>query len=180
MSWSPLPQIPMPPNGFPTVVFSRTGPAATGPSSSRGQPAPNEPPSRPARDRRSNSARWGLPDQHRWAAWRTSQPRGTCPARSQLPCLRRSQPGRLSHLNISNPAPSATTSRGAAELVLTAHILDGLSVDASACPTLANANVKFDVTKLGLMGHSMGATISPLSSAFEPRFGRDHHEWMRR
>ncbi len=36
---------------------------------------------------------------------------------------------------------------------------------------LANANVKFDVTKLALMGHSMGATISPLTAAFEPRFG---------
>jgi hypothetical protein len=31
--------------------------------------------------------------------------------------------------------------------------------------------VKFDVTKLALQGHSMGATISPLSAAFEPRFG---------
>jgi hypothetical protein len=31
--------------------------------------------------------------------------------------------------------------------------------------------VKFDTTKLALMGHSMGSTISPLSAAFEPRFG---------
>src|SRR5207249_6276706 len=29
----------------------------------------------------------------------------------------------------------------------------------------------FDVNKLALMGHSMGATIAPLSAAFEPRFG---------
>ncbi len=59
----------------------------------------------------------------------------------------------------------------AVELALEAHIVDGLTVDATACPGSAEPNAKFDTTKLALMGHSMGATISPLTIAVEPRFG---------
>jgi hypothetical protein len=59
----------------------------------------------------------------------------------------------------------------AVENVLIAHILDGLTVDASACPGAGGATTKFDTTKLALFGHSMGATIAPLTLANEPRFG---------
>lgn len=169
-----VPQIPMPPNGFPTVVFSRTGAGGNRPLVDRGvQPAPNEPAITPGTGPALEFARVGF------AGISIDGPLGglrnpVAPAQPDPNCPACGDPSQEDFLifNISNPGAIRDNIReSAAELVLTAHILDGLSVDASACPTLANANVKFDVTKLGLMGHSMGATISPLSSAFEPRFG---------
>jgi hypothetical protein len=157
-----IPQLPMPTNGFPTVVFSRTGAGGNRPLVDRGvQPGTGEPPITPGTGPALEFARVGF------AGISIDGPLGG---------LRNptGDPNQEDFLifNIANPGAIRDNIReSAAELVLTAHILDGLTVDASACPTIANANVIFDTTKLALMGHSMGATISPLSSAFEPRFG---------
>lgn len=59
--------------------------------------------------------------------------------------------------------------QSALELVVLAHILEGLSLDASACPSVG-AKASFDVKKLALMGHSTGAWIAPLALANEPRY----------
>jgi len=157
-----LPRQPMPANGFPTVVFSRTGAGGDRPLVDRGvQPATGQPAITPGTGPALEFARAGF------AGISIDGPLGG---------LRNptGDPNQEDFLifNISNPAAIRDNIRESAmELALTAHILDDLTVDASACPTLANASVKFDVTKLALMGHSMGATISPLTAAFEPRFG---------
>jgi hypothetical protein len=152
-----LPRAPMPANGFPTVVFSRTGAGGARPLVDRGVQPPGTPGTGPAQE----LARAGF------AAISIDGP---------LEGLRNptGDPNQEDFLifNIGNPGAIRDNIRqSAVELVLGAHILDTLTVDASACPTLANASAKFDVTKLALMGHSMGATIAPLSAAFEPRFG---------
>ena len=59
--------------------------------------------------------------------------------------------------------------QSALELVLVAHALDALELDASACRG-ASARVRLDASHLALIGHSMGATIAPLAAAAEPRF----------
>jgi len=157
-----LPRQPMPGNGFPTVVFSRTGAGGDRPLVDRGvQPGTGEPATTPGTGPALEFARAGF------AGISIDGPLGG---------LRNptGDPGQEDFLifNISNPGAIRDNIRQSAmELALTAHILDTLQVDASACPTLANASVKFDVNKLALMGHSMGATISPLAAAFEPRFG---------
>lgn len=64
--------------------------------------------------------------------------------------------------------------QSALEILLLAHVLESVSFDATACPGArtagGGATVTFDLSKLALMGHSMGATIAPLVLAHEPRF----------
>ncbi len=64
--------------------------------------------------------------------------------------------------------------QSALEIVLLAHVLEALSFDATGCPgartAAGSAKVSFDVNKMALMGHSMGATIGPLVLAHEPKF----------
>lgn len=64
--------------------------------------------------------------------------------------------------------------QAALELVLLGHMLPAMTLDATACPGARTAAggtaVTFDVKKLALMGHSMGATIAPLVLAHEPKF----------
>ena len=64
--------------------------------------------------------------------------------------------------------------QSALELMLQAHILPTISFDVSDCPGAKNRlgvpQASFDVTHLGIMGHSMGATILPLAAALEPAF----------
>ncbi len=157
-----LPRAPMPASGFPTVVFSRTGAGGDRPLVDRGvQPGTGLPPTTPGTGPALEFARAGF------AGISIDGPLGG---------LRNptGDPNQEDFLifNIGNPGAIRDNIRQSAlELVLAAHVLDALTVDATACPGLANASAKFDVTKLALMGHSMGATISPLSAAFEPRFG---------
>jgi len=76
--------------------------------------------------------------------------------------------------NFTNPLAMRDNIRQSAlELALMADIIDSLSVDVSACPgTVAPADTaRFDIGRLAIMGHSMGATIAPLTLAVEPRFG---------
>ncbi len=79
--------------------------------------------------------------------------------------------------NVLNPVAMRDNVRQSAlELALAAHVLEGVTVDASDCPRSASAPppastmVRFDAERLALMGHSMGATIAPLAMAAEPRF----------
>ncbi len=157
-----LPRLAMPTNGFPTVVFSRTGAGGDRPLVDRGvQPGTGQPPTTPGTGPALEFARVGF------AGISIDGPLGGLRNPTHDP----NQEDFLI-FNIGNPGAIRDNIReSAAELVLAAHILDSLTIDASACPTLATATAKFDTSKLALMGHSMGATISPLSSAFEPRFG---------
>jgi len=155
-----VPRAPMPASGFPTVVFSRTGAGGDRPLVDRG-----------VQDANGNAAKGTGPAQELARAGFAAISIDGPLEGVRNPTHDPSQEDFLI-FNIANPyAIRDNIRQSAAELVLTAHILDGLTVDASTCPTVANASVKFDVTKLALQGHSMGATISPLSAAFEPRFG---------
>jgi hypothetical protein len=57
----------------------------------------------------------------------------------------------------------------AAEYGLFAHVLAGLTLDVSDCPGTTSP-ARFDATRMALMGHSMGSTISPLVLAAEPMY----------
>ena len=73
--------------------------------------------------------------------------------------------------NVGNPAALRDNVRQSAlEVALWPDVLDALAFDVSDCPG-AGAEARFDVGKLALMGHSMGATIAPLAMALEPRYG---------
>ncbi len=63
----------------------------------------------------------------------------------------------------------------AAELALMPAILEGLTLDVADCPGASSASggtkVGFDLSHLAIMGHSMGASIAPLTFAAQPRYG---------
>ncbi|MBW2464982.1 MAG: hypothetical protein JRH11_25255, partial [Deltaproteobacteria bacterium] len=70
--------------------------------------------------------------------------------------------------NVNNPiAMRDNVRQSALELVVAAHMMNGLTVDASDCPGVDGA-VTFQAR--ALMGHSMGATIAPLAFDIEPLF----------
>ncbi|HEX7602452.1 MAG TPA: hypothetical protein VF316_12640 [Polyangiaceae bacterium] len=72
--------------------------------------------------------------------------------------------------NVANGAALRDNVRESAlEIAVFEHVLEGVAFDASDCPG-APASVKFDTSHVALMGHSMGATIAPLTLATEPRF----------
>jgi hypothetical protein len=71
--------------------------------------------------------------------------------------------------NLLNPVAMRDNVRQSAlELVLFAHALDALLLDASACDG-ASPEVRVDPSPV-LIGHSTGATIAPLAAAASPRF----------
>lgn len=73
--------------------------------------------------------------------------------------------------NVSNGAALRDNVRESAlEIAVFEHVLESLIIDASACPGVTPSKVFFDTTKVALLGHSMGATISPLVLAIEPKF----------
>src|SRR5690606_23947256 len=63
--------------------------------------------------------------------------------------------------------------QSALEIALVPAVLDALTVDVSGCPDVVapSSLASFDADRHALMGHSMGATIAPLTLAAEPRFG---------
>jgi hypothetical protein len=72
--------------------------------------------------------------------------------------------------NINNAVALRDNVReSAAEYALFAHVLTGLKIDVSDCPGTTSPAI-FDATRVGLMGHSMGSTISPLVMAAEPLY----------
>jgi hypothetical protein len=154
-----IPKTPMPASGYPTVVFSRTGAGGDRPLVDRGfQPVNGGPAMTPGSGPALEFGRVGF------AAISIDGPLGGLrnPSNDDEQFL---------IFNISNPVAIRDNVRqSAVELDLAAHVLDGLTIDATACPT-AQTMAKFDTSKLALFGHSMGSTISPLALAFEPRFG---------
>lgn len=160
--WVTVPRREMPAEGFPTVVFVRTGGGGDRPLIDRGPD----------------------PEPHSGAA------PGTGPAMhfARAGFLGISVDGPLGGLrntddwdeqflifNITNPRGLRDNIRQSAlELMLFAHVLPSLSIDASACPGLttqaSDGVVTLDTSTLALMGHSMGATIAPLVAALEPAY----------
>lgn len=154
-----VPRAPMPAGGYPTVVFARTGAGGDRPLVDRGvQGTTGGPPLAPGTGPALELGRVGF------AAISIDGP---------LEGLRNPTGEDEDFLifNISNPiAIRDNVRQSAIELDLAAHVLDGLTVDATACPG-AQTKASFDTGKLALFSHSMGSTISPLALAFEPRFG---------
>jgi hypothetical protein len=70
--------------------------------------------------------------------------------------------------NVNNPAAMVDNVRQSAlELALAAHVMNALTVDATDCPGV-DGPITFEAR--ALMGHSMGATIAPLTFEVEPLF----------
>lgn len=160
--WLTLPRRPMPAEGFPTVVFVRTGGGGDRPLIDRGRhPEPGtgaEPGSGPA----MHFARAGF------AGISVDGPLGGL----------RNPDGwdeQFAIFNVNNPlAIRDNVRQSALELALFAHVVRALTVDAMGCPDLTtdppNSPVRLDTSRLVLMGHSMGATIAPLAAAVEPAY----------
>jgi pimeloyl-ACP methyl ester carboxylesterase len=148
----------MPANGWPTTVLIRTGAGGDRPLVDRGvQAVHNGPPVAPGTGPAQQFARAG------YAGVQVDGPlgglRNTTKADEQFLTF-----------NIFNGAALRDNVReSAVELVVLAHVLDSLTVNASDCMGVA-ASVKLDTSKLALFGHSMGASIAPLVLAFEPKY----------
>jgi hypothetical protein len=154
-----VPRRPMPAGGYPIVLFSRTGGGGDRPLVDRGvQPATGQPALVPGTGPGLTFARAGF------AGASIDGPHGG---------LRN-----ITHddeqflmFNVGNPGALRDNVRqSAAELALAAHVLAQVSIDASSCPGTSPGPVTFDAGTMALMGHSMGATISPLTLASEPLF----------
>lgn len=155
-----LPRRAMPAGGFPVVVFSRTGGGGERPLVDRGTEAVHGgPPLKPGTGPARSFARAGF------AGLSIDGPHGGLRNVTK-------QDEQFLMFNVANPAALRDNVRQSAlELAIAAHVVDGLSVDAAACDGLtASGPARLDPGLLALMGHSMGATISPLTAAIEPRF----------
>ncbi|MCC6646450.1 MAG: hypothetical protein IT374_12875 [Polyangiaceae bacterium] len=155
-----LPRRAMPAAGFPLVVFSRTGGGGERPLVDRGTEAVHGgPPLAPGTGPARSFAQAGF------AGLSIDGPHGGLRNVTK-------QDEQFLMFNVANPAALRDNVRQSAlELALAAHVAGELSVDASACPGLSSAGpARVDAGTLALMGHSMGATISPLTAAVEPRF----------
>jgi hypothetical protein len=151
-----IPHAPTPPQGWPTVLFVRTGGGGDRPLVDRGQAASDEfsqalvPGSGPARE----FARVGF------AGVQIDGPIGG---------MRNTTHGDEQFLifNISNAGALRDNVRQSAlELILFSRVLPQVQFDASLC---SGANtVTLDGNHLAIMGHSMGSWIAPLVLAYEP------------
>jgi dienelactone hydrolase len=154
-----LPKRAMPSAGYPLIVFVRTGGGGDRPLVDRGRQAveggpPVEPGEGPAR----YFARAGF------AAIEVDGPLGG---------LRNPNGADEQYLtfNVGNLGAMRDNIReSAVELDVIAHVGAGLHVDASACAGSGGADVTFDASHIGIMGHSMGSWIEPLAVAHEPLF----------
>ncbi|MEZ4248730.1 MAG: hypothetical protein R3B99_10865 [Polyangiales bacterium] len=154
-----LPRRAMPEAGFPTLVFSRTGGGGDRPLIDRGvrdaSGVPLEAGSGPARELAAIG----------FAGVSVDGPHGG--ARNVT-----GEDEQFLVFNVANPRALRDNIRqSAAELALMAHLVGGWRFDASGCEGLGVADARLDEAHLALMGHSMGATITPLTAAFEPRYG---------
>lgn len=157
-----VPRRPMPPRGFPVVLFIRTGGGGDRPLVDRGPQGFTGGPALAAGTGPAlHFARAGF------AGASVDGPLGG---------LRNTTHGDEQFLifNVNNPGALRDNVRESAlELVVAAHVLEGLSFDASSCPGSTGpegGTVRFDPDHFVLMGHSMGASIAPLVLAAEPRF----------
>ena len=154
-----IPRQAMPSAGYPAVIMSRTGGGGDRPLVDRGpQPATGKDALAPGTGPALHFARAGF------AGVSIDGPLGG-PFRN--PKMLDEQ---FSVFNVANPpALRDNVRQSAVELALAAHVLDELAIDVASCPG-ASGPARFDAGMTALMGHSMGATISPLAIAFEPRF----------
>ncbi|MCS6900427.1 MAG: hypothetical protein RMJ98_12260, partial [Myxococcales bacterium] len=155
-----VPRGPMPSQGYPTVVFSRTGGGGDRPLVDRGPRATNGGPAiAPGTGPALGFAAVG------WAGISIDGPHGG---------LRNVTGGDEQFLmfNVTNPEALRDNIRQSAlELGLASRLLSDVLLDVSNCPGAGvNGKARLDASAPALMGHSMGATISPLTLAVEPRF----------
>ncbi len=154
-----IPRAPMPAGGWPVAHFIRTGGGGSRPLVDRGPQAQNGgPPIAPG----TGPALW-------FAA------AGLAGASVDGPHedLRNLTGDNEDFLmfNVFNPMALRDNVReSGVEYALFAHVLASLQLDVHDCPG-ATTPATFDTSHFALMGHSMGATIAPLSAAFEPLYG---------
>lgn len=152
-----VPRQKMPEQGFPLVILSRTGAGGDRPLVDRGVQAAHDLPALvPGSGPAMEYAAVG------WAGMSVDGPLGG---------LRNPDHAdeQFMIFNIQNlGAMRDNVRQSAVELALTAHIAHSLILDTSDCPG-APTKTDFDGQLLVLMGHSMGATIAPLATAFEPK-----------
>jgi hypothetical protein len=159
-----VPRKPIPAQGYPTVLFIRTGAGGTVPITDRGtQGTTGGPPVVPGTGPALFLARAG------YAGVSIDGP---------VDGLRDNNSSNedFDIFNVGNPVALRDNVRESGiELVFDAHILPTITFDVSDCPGAAAASgpstMSFDVSHLAIMGHSMGATILPLAAALEPSFG---------
>ena len=153
-----IPRAPMPAGGWPSVVMIRTGGGGDRPLVDRGP-----------RDAAGEALAAGTgPAWHfaraGWAGVSVDGPHGG---------LRNITGGDEQFLifNLANPVAMRDNLRQSAlELALLPDVLATLELDVSSCPDAGAPTARFDVDRLAIMGHSMGATIAPLTLATEPRY----------
>jgi hypothetical protein len=152
-----VPRVPMPAGGFPVVSFVRTGAGGDRPLVDRGvQPKTGAPAIAPGTGPAQEFARVG------YAGVQVDGPLGG---------LRNTTNGNEDFLifNVFNVAALRDNVRESAlEMVVLSHVIDAMQLDTHDCPG-APALTTFAAAPRALMGHSMGATISPLTMAVDPR-----------
>lgn len=150
-----VPRGPQPSGGYPTVVFVRTGGGGDRPLVDRGVRDADGVVSIPGSGPAMALASVGI------AGVSIDGPHGG---------MRNDGGGDEQFLmfNVANPEALLDNVRQSAlELALLPDVIDNLTLDASACGL---GSVSLSTDRLGLMGHSMGATIAPLTLALEPRY----------
>jgi hypothetical protein len=154
-----VPRAPMPAAGYPLMIFVRTGGGGDRPLVDRGPQAMT---GGPAIAPGTGPAQWFAK-----AGVAGAQVDGPHGGKRNLT----GADEQFVMFNVFNgPALRDNVRESAAELVLFAHVLEGMEIDVSDCPG-ATSPARFDVQHMGLMGHSMGATIAPLVLAAEPMLG---------
>lgn len=150
--WVTLPRSPAPAEGYPTVVFIRTGGGGERPLIDRGLRTTPGGPTTPGSGPAIHLARAG------WAGVSIDGPHGG---------LRNITGGdeQLLIFNFVNPVAMRDNIRQSAlEIALAAELIDQVIVTSTACAGT------LDAENVALFGHSMGATIGPLAMAVQPRF----------
>ena len=157
-----LPRAPMPAAGFPTVLFVRTGGGGDRPLVDRGvRPAAGADPIETGSGPAADISRAGF------AAISVDGPHG-----GRRNVTRADE--QFLVINFFNPTALRDNIRQSAlELALMTSRVGDLTVTATSCPGLSMSTqvAKFDSSKVAIMGHSMGATIAPLTLAAQPALG---------
>lgn len=152
-----LPRSTPPDAGFPVVTFIRTGGGGDRPLVDRGVRDETGEPIDPGSGLAREFAQVG------WAGIQVDGPHGG---------VRNITGGDEQFLmfNVQNPAALIDNVRQSAlEIALVPGLVEGVSIDASACPGI-DATASLDADQQALFGHSMGATIAPLTLAAAPEY----------
>lgn len=153
-----IPRAPMPTNGYPLTVMVRTGGGGDRPLVDRGVQAVHDGPpivagSGPAME----FAKVGF------AGAQVDGPHGGLRNVTH-------DDEQFLMFNVNNGTAIRDNVRESAlELAVFEKVLENVTIDASACQG-ASSSARFDATRTALLGHSMGATISPLVLALDSTF----------